>query len=102
VVLITTSNEEAAASIGRALVDERLAACANIVPGIRSIYRWEGKVCDEPEALMIVKTTHAHMEAIKSRVQELHSYDVPEVIAIKIEDGLGPYLDWLAGSTTKE
>ncbi len=95
VVLITTSNMDEAAKIGRALVDEGLAACANIVEGVRSIYRWKGEVCDDRECLMVVKTTVANFDAMEKRVRELHSYEVPEVIALPIVKGSKPYLDWV-------
>ena len=101
VVIVTASNEEEAAKIGKALVDERLAACANIVPNIRSIYRWEGKVQDEPEALMLIKTTEDMFEALAARVKELHSYSVPEIIALPIGAGSTDYLNWISESTGK-
>lgn len=100
VVIVTASNEDEAAKIGRALVDERLAACANIVPKIRSIYRWEGKVQDEPEALMLIKTTTERFELLTARVKELHSYSVPEIIALPIGAGSSDYLSWIEESTT--
>ncbi len=85
VVLVTAPSAEKAAELGRALVSERLAACANVVPGIRSIYWWEGKVEDEPEALVLLKTTRARFEALRDRVLALHPYQVPEVVARGIE-----------------
>ena len=99
VVLVTASNEDEAARIGQALVEEKLAACANIIPQVRSIYRWEGKVQDDPEALMLIKTRAQHFDKLEARVRELHSYDVPEVIAIEITSGSKPYLQWLSEST---
>ena len=81
--------------IGRNLVDEGLAACANIVEGVRSIYKWKGVVCDDRECLMVVKTTAANFDAVERRVRELHSYEVPEVIALPILKGSRPYLDWV-------
>ncbi len=99
VVIVTASNEEEAAKIGKALVEERLAACANIVPKIRSIYRWEGKVQDDPEALMLIKTTDDLFEALIKRVKELHSYSVPEIIALPIGAGSSDYLSWIEEST---
>jgi periplasmic divalent cation tolerance protein len=94
-ILITTSNMDEAEKIGRTLVEEGLAACANIVEGVRSIYRWKGEVCDGRECLMVVKTTAANFDAVERRVRELHSYEVPEVIAIPIVKGSRPYLDWV-------
>ena len=100
VVIVTAPNEDEAAKIGRALVDERLAACANIVPKIRSIYRWEGKVQDEPEAIMLIKSTTERFEEIVIRVKELHTYSVPEIIALPIGAGASDYLTWIEESTT--
>ncbi len=99
VVLVTTPTPERAAEIARAVVEERLAACGNVVPGLRSIYRWEGKVQDEPEALLVLKTTRARFEALRDRVLALHPYEVPEVIALPVEAGSARYLAWIAGET---
>ena len=95
VVLITASSEDEAATIGRALVEEGLAACANIVGGVRSIYRWKGEVKDDRECLMLVKTVPANFDRLEKRVRELHSYELPEVIAIPVTAGSRPYLDWV-------
>ena len=95
VVFVTAASEDEAATIGRTLVEERLVACANILPGIRSIYRWQGKIEDEPEVMLIFKTTEARIPALIRRVRELHSYDVPEIIALPILQGHEPYLDWV-------
>jgi periplasmic divalent cation tolerance protein len=95
VVYITTANEEEAAKIARALVETKLAACVNIVKNIRSIYTWQGKVEDETEALMIVKTQKKHFGALSAKVKGLHSYSVPEIIALPIIEGSGDYLKWL-------
>jgi len=99
VVFITTSNPEEASKIARALVEERISACVNIIKGIRSIYRWQKEVQDEEEALLIVKTRGELFERLEKRVRELHSYTVPEVIAISISEGSAPYLKWLREST---
>jgi periplasmic divalent cation tolerance protein len=99
VVLVTTPTPERAAEIARALVEERLAACGNVLPAIRSIYRWEGKVEDEAEALLVLKTTRARLEALRDRVLALHPYEVPEVIALPVEGGSARYLDWIAAET---
>lgn len=95
VVFITASNEEEAAKIARAIIEAKLAGCVNIVKGIRSIYSWQGKIEDEPEAHMIVKTQGKHFKALCAKVKELHSYDVPEIIALPIVEGSEDYLKWL-------
>jgi periplasmic divalent cation tolerance protein len=99
VVLVTAPTPERAAEIARALVDERLAACGNVVPGLRSIYRWEGKIQDDGEALLLLKTTRARFEALRARIVELHPYEVPEVLALPVEAGSAPYLEWIAAET---
>jgi len=99
VVLVTAPSPEKAAEIARALVEERLAACGNVVPGLRSIYRWEGKVQDDAEALLVLKTTRGRFEALRDRVLALHPYEVPEVIALPVERGSDPYLAWIAAET---
>jgi periplasmic divalent cation tolerance protein len=99
VVLVTAPTAEKAAEIARALVEERLAACGNVVPGLRSIYRWEGKVQDDAEALLVLKTARDRFDALRARVLALHPYDVPEVIALPIEAGSAPYLAWIVGET---
>ena len=95
VVYVTASNEDEASKIAKALVETKLAACVNIVKGIRSIYSWQGKIEDEPEALMIVKTQKKHFSALSAKVRELHSYTVPEIIALPIIEGSEDYLKWL-------
>jgi periplasmic divalent cation tolerance protein len=97
VVLVTCPHAEAAASLARTLVQERLAACGNILPGLRSIYRWEGEVQDEPEVLLLLKTTAARFESLRERVVALHPYQVPEVLSLAVEAGHAPYLAWVAG-----
>ncbi len=99
VVLVTTPTPERAAEIARALVEERLAACGNVVPGLRSVYRWEGKVHDDAEALLVLKTTRARFEALRDRVLALHPYAVPEVIAVPVEAGSAAYLAWISAET---
>ena len=99
VVLVTAPTPERAAELARALVEERLAACGNVVPGLRSLYRWEGKVQDDAEALLVLKTTRRRFPALRARVLALHPYQVPEVLALPVEAGHAPYLDWIAAST---
>lgn len=98
VVLVTAGSHDEAAKIARSVVEERLAACVNIVPGLRSIYRWKGQVADDAEWLLVMKTSRARFAALEARVRELHSYEVPEVIALDVAAGSRPYLDWLLGS----
>jgi periplasmic divalent cation tolerance protein len=98
IVFVTAASEEEAASIADTLVTERLAACVNIIRAIESIYRWEGKVTRDSEALMIIKTTDERYADLERRVKELHSYSTPEVIAVKIDRGSAGYLDWLRES----
>ncbi len=99
VVLITASKEEEAAKIAKDIVTSRLAACVNIVRGIRSIYRWQEKIEDEGEVLMIVKARRNLFGELKERVKELHSYTVPEIIALPIIEGSEEYLKWLGDET---
>ena len=96
VVFSTFPNEDKAADIARTLVSEQLCACVNLVPPVRSIYRWQGEICDERETLAIMKTTRERFEALRERLIELHPYEVPEVIALGVEAGHPPYLDWVA------
>jgi periplasmic divalent cation tolerance protein len=98
-VFVTAPSAEKAAEIARVLVDERLAACGNVVPGLRSIYRWEGKVHDDAEALLLLKTTRERFDALRDRVVALHPYEVAEVIAIRVEAGSAPYLRWIGDQT---
>jgi periplasmic divalent cation tolerance protein len=95
VVYITAPNEDEAARIAKTIVEERLAGCVNIVKGIRSIYSWQGKIGDDSEVLMITKTQRHLFELLKRRVKELHSYTVPEIIALPVIEGSEDYLNWL-------
>jgi periplasmic divalent cation tolerance protein len=100
VVLVTAPSAEEAAALARTLVAERLAACGNVVPALRSIYRWKGKVRDEAEALLVLKTTRARLAPLRDRVLQLHPYQVPEVLALAVEAGSEDYLGWIAGETS--
>jgi len=99
IVLITASSGDEAAAIGTALVDGRLAACVNIVPEVRSLFFWDGKTQDAREALLIVKSRLPLLEKLTARVKSLHSYTVPEVIALPVVGGSGDYLSWLQEAT---
>ena len=95
IVLTTTSSLEEGKKIARALVERRLAACVNIVPKIESVYRWEGKVEEAQEYLLIIKTTQKVFAPLRDAILELHSYTVPECIALAVEGGIAPYLSWI-------
>ena len=99
VVLVTAPDAETAARIARALVEEHLIACANVIPGIRSIYRWEGEVADEPEVLLVLKTRASRFAAVAARVKALHPYALPEVVALPVVDGSEAYLDWVLAAS---
>ena len=99
VAFSTAGSPEEARHIGSTLVAERLAGCVNIVENIQSIYRWQGAIESAAESLLLIKTRANHIPAIESRLRELHSYEVPELVAIPIRLGAQPYLDWLLAST---
>ena len=91
----TAPSRAAAEEIAGALVEERLAACVNVVAGVTSIYRWKGEVAREAEVLMVLKSTRSGIERLRERLVELHPYDVPEVLVLDVQDGHMPYLDWV-------
>jgi len=99
VVLTTAPNAEVGGLIARTLVEERLAACANVIPGVRSIYRWEGDIQDDPEVVLIVKTRADRCEALAARIKDLHPYDVPEVLVLPAVGGSASYLAWISTET---
>lgn len=101
VMFVTVGKAEEAEKIARTLVGEKLVACVNVVPGIQSIYWWKGEVCEDTELLLIMKTRTALVGAVRDRVKELHSYEVPEIIALPIAQGLPAYLEWVAASTAE-
>jgi periplasmic divalent cation tolerance protein len=97
VVLCTFGNSRDAEEVGRTLVVEGLAACVNVLPEVKSIYRWEGEIKDDTEALALIKTTAQRFEQLRARLDELHPYQVPEIIALPVAAGHEPYLAWLRG-----
>lgn len=99
VTLCTVPDRESGERIATALVDEHLAACVNLVPGLSSTYRWQGKVEKASECLLIIKTVAGRFEAVKNRIKSLHSYDLPEIIAFRISDGSPDYLKWITENT---
>ncbi len=98
IVLSTAGSADEARKIARHLVEHQLAACVNIVPQIESIYRWQGKVESSQEWLLLIKTTAEKFPAVRDAVRQLHSYELPECIAINVEDGSAEYLEWIADS----
>ncbi|MGB0631158.1 MAG: divalent-cation tolerance protein CutA [Alphaproteobacteria bacterium] len=100
-VYITTDGPEEARKIGRALVEERLAACANIVHPMTSVFRWEGEIREAAETVLIAKTTADKVEALTERVLALHSYECPCVAAIPIDGGNPAFMDWIADETAE-
>jgi periplasmic divalent cation tolerance protein len=98
-IYVTASSSDEAARIGRALVESRLAACANAFPAMTSIYRWQGKVQEDSEAALIVKTRRGLVDDIVAKVNELHSYDCPCVVALPITAGNPDFLEWIVAQT---
>jgi len=99
VVFMTAPDADVASRMANTLVGEKLVACVNILPGVRSIYQWEGKLCDEAEVLCLMKTRLDLFPALRERIAALHPYQVPEIIALPLAAGHPPYLDWIAQST---
>ena len=95
VVYVTTGDTDESQKIARALIEKRLAACVNLVPQIRSFYRWEGKIQDDPESLLVIKTSRSLFAAVRAEVERLHSYHVPEVLCVPILEGSPNYMAWL-------
>lgn len=95
----TCPSHECAESIASALVEEHLAACVNIVPGLTSIYRWQGRIARDAEWLLIIKTRSEKLDALRTRLVELHPYELPELVAVQAADGLPAYLDWVRAET---
>jgi|SRR5436305_1374008 periplasmic divalent cation tolerance protein len=102
VVVTTVGTEEQAYLIAREIVARRQAACVNIVPGIRSIYRWKGKICKDGELMLIVKTLEGELEGVTDTIRELHSYEIPEILSFNVSHGEQRFLEWIAGSVDKE
>jgi periplasmic divalent cation tolerance protein len=99
VVLVTVPDDEVAGRIAHALVSEKLAACVNVLPGVRSVYAWEGEICNEGELLCLLKTRRELFPDVRERVLALHPYQIPEIVALPLAEGSAPYLAWLRGGT---
>ena len=102
VVLVTVGSEQEAETIATALLEERLAACVNVTSPVRSLYRWEGRIADDREWLLLIKTQARLFEALAARVRTLHSYDLPEIIALPVLAGTTDYVDWIQNETESE
>ncbi|MGA2569729.1 MAG: divalent-cation tolerance protein CutA [Terracidiphilus sp.] len=98
IVMTTSASAEEAARLGRALVEERLAACATLLPAVHSIYRWRGQIESSAEALLLLKTDGDRLPSLESRLKELHTYDTPEFLVLAVESGSHAYLEWLRES----
>jgi periplasmic divalent cation tolerance protein len=99
VVMTTLPDAPAAEALAERLLEERLVACANVLPGARSIYRWEGEIRRDQEVVVILKTTRAALPRLRERFPALHPYDVPELVAMDVADGAEAYLDWVRSET---
>ena len=100
VVLTTVANDDEGARLVHALLERRLIACGTLVPGTRSIYRWQGKIADEREVMVVLKTRSACVQALQAAFAELHPYRVPELLALAVDSGLEKYVDWINGETS--
>lgn len=101
-VITTAGTEDEANLLARELIARRQAACVNIVPGVRSVYRWQGKIVSDGEFLLIAKTPESEFEAVAATIRELHSYDVPEILTFDVGRGDPEFLAWIASATDKE
>lgn len=100
-MLSTAPSAEVAERLARTLLDEGLITCANLVPQVRSLYRWKGEVCDETEVLLVLKLPSAGFAALEARYPALHPYEVPELLRLDVTDGHRPYLDWVLQTASK-
>lgn len=98
IAMSTAPSREVATSLARALVDQRLAACVNVIP-CTSVYRWEGEVQQEEEHLMVIKTRRTYIDDIRDLLEREHPYDLPELVSVEVEDGSAPYLKWMRDAT---
>jgi periplasmic divalent cation tolerance protein len=101
-VITTVGTEEQANLIAREIVARRQAACVNILPGVRSIYRWKGKICKDGELMLVVKTLEKEFDGVAATIRELHSYELPEILSFNVSHGERGFLDWIAGSVDKD
>ena len=98
-LLLTTAPPDAAQDLAHVLVEERLAACVSLLPGVRSVYRWKGEICDDPETQLLVKTTVSRLADLAARIRALHPYEIPELVVLRPEGGSASWLAWLRAQT---
>jgi periplasmic divalent cation tolerance protein len=98
IILVTVRNEESGLNISKELVKERLIACSNIIPNIRSVFLWEGKIQDSDECLLIMKTHSSKYKALEESIRKLHTYDTPEILALRVDSGNDKYIKWVMNS----
>ena len=99
VILVTVANQEEAIRIGEGVVNAKLAACVNVIPGIQSIYRWKGKIVKAQEVLLILKSTKPRYSALEKMIKSMHTYETPEIIALPVKEGLDRYIGWVCNET---
>mgnify|MGYP000106110874 CR=1 FL=1 len=99
IVLVSMPDAQKACSMAKDLVENRLAACVNVLEGVRSFYRWRGEICQEPEVLLIIKTRKESLEALIQKVRSLHPYELPEILALDVVGGLSEYMGWVREET---
>ena len=102
VVVTTVGTEEQAYQIARELVARRQAACVNVLPGMRSVYRWKGKICKDGELLLVIKTLAEEFEGVSATIRELHSYELPEILSFHVSQGEAKFLEWIRSSVDKQ
>lgn len=101
-ILTNVPDENVAHAIARSLVEQKLAACVNLLPGVRSVYRWQGAVEEATEVTMLIKSTQQRYAELEAAIRQAHPYEVPEIIAMPVASGFQPYLDWVGAETKKE
>jgi periplasmic divalent cation tolerance protein len=101
IIVLVTATAAESEKLARSLVEENLAGCVNVIPAVNSIFVWEGKIEEESESLLLIKSHTRKFVELQSRIVELHSYDCPEIICLSIQDGYKPYLDWLNSTISK-
>jgi periplasmic divalent cation tolerance protein len=99
IIMVTAANQKEAVTIGKGVVNAKLAACVNIIPVIQSIYRWKGKVVKSKEVLLIFKSTKARYGALEKAIKAIHTYDTPEIIALPVKEGMPQYIEWVCSET---